>query len=61
MHIREIDTRIRPLHDVIVGIDAGLAAIHGRLDCEEGLDGISAREHAEPLFGLRFVAEESEI
>jgi hypothetical protein len=59
MHLSEIDWRIGPLHDVIVGIDAGLAAIHGRLDTEEGFDGISVREHAEPLFGLGFVAAQS--
>ena len=59
MHLREINWRIGPLHDVIVGIDAGLAAIHERLDAEEGFDGISAREHAEPLFGLGFVAAQS--
>jgi hypothetical protein len=59
MHFREIDTRIEPLHDVIVGIDAGLAAIHERLGVEAGFDGISAREHAEPLFGLGFVAAQS--
>ena len=35
MHIKDIDMRIAPLHDVIVGIDAGLAAIHERLDTEE--------------------------
>jgi hypothetical protein len=51
--------RIEPLHDVIVGIDAGLAAIYERLDAEEGFDGISAREHAEPLFGLGFVAAQT--
>ncbi len=59
MHIGEIDTRIGPLHDVIVGIDAGLAAIQQRLDSDDGFDGISAREHAEPLFGLGFVAAQS--
>jgi hypothetical protein len=59
MHIREFDWRIEPLHDVIVGIDAGLAAIHERLNAEEGFDGISGREHAEALFGLGFVAAQS--
>jgi hypothetical protein len=48
--------RIGPLHDVIVGIEAGLAAIQKRLDTEEWFDGIWAREYAEPLFGLGFVA-----
>ena len=47
MHLREIDMRIGPLHDVIVGIDAGIAAIGKRLNTEEGFDGISAQEHAE--------------
>lgn len=59
MHLREIDMRIGPLHDVIVGIDAGIAAIGKRLNTEEGFDGISAREHGEPLFGLCFVAAQS--
>ncbi|MGZ8426801.1 MAG: hypothetical protein ACXWYD_17780 [Candidatus Binatia bacterium] len=59
MHLREIDMRIGPLHDVIVGIDAGIAAIGKRLNTEEGFDGISAREHAESLFGLCFVAAQS--
>jgi hypothetical protein len=59
MHLREIDWRIEPLHDVIVGISAGLAAIQKRMDDEEGFDGISAREHAEPLFGLGFVAAQT--
>lgn len=59
MHLSEMDWRIGPLHDVIVGLDAGLAAIHDRLNTEEGFDGISAREHAEPLFGLGFVAAQS--
>jgi len=55
----EIDWRIKPLHDVIVGIDAGLAAIQERLDTEDWFDGISAREHAEPLFALGFVAAQT--
>lgn len=59
MHLREIDTRIGPLHHVIVGIDAGLSAIHELLESEEGFDGISAREHAEPLFGVGFVAAQT--
>jgi hypothetical protein len=59
MHIREIDWRIVPLYDVIIGIDAGLAAIHKRLDTEEWFDGISAREHTEPLFGLGFFAAQA--
>jgi hypothetical protein len=48
MHVSEIDWRIEPLHDVIVGIDAGLAAIGERLTNEDGFDGLFAREHAEP-------------
>jgi len=56
---REFDTRIDPLHDVIVGINAGLASIQERLDTVEWFDGIFAREHAEPLFGLGFVAAQT--
>jgi len=58
-NFREIDYRIEPLHNVIVGLDAGLAAIHKRLDTEEWFDGIWAREYAEPLFGLGFVAAQT--
>ena len=59
MHLHEFDWRIEPLHDVIVGIDAGSAAIKERLHTEKGFDGISVREHAEVLFGLGFVAGQS--
>lgn len=59
MQLREIDWRIGPLRNVIAGIDAGLAAIQERLDTEEWFDGISAREYAEPLFGLGFVAAQT--
>lgn len=59
LNFREIDGRIGPLHNVIVGIDAGLAAIQKRLDTEEWFDGIEAREYAEPLFGLGFVAAQT--
>jgi hypothetical protein len=59
MHLREMDMRIGPLHDVIVGINAGLAAIHKRLGDEEGFDGISEREHAAAFLGLAFVAAQS--
>ena len=59
MHIDEIDWRIEPLHDVVVGINAGLAAIHERLNAEEGFGGVTGREHAEPLFGIGFVAAQS--
>ena len=55
----EIDWRIELLHDVIVGINVGLAAIQERLDTEEWFDGLSARERAEPLFGLGFVAAQT--
>ena len=56
MHLREFDWRIEPLHHVIVGIGAGLAEIRGRMDDEEWFDGLHAREEAEPLLGLGFVA-----
>lgn len=59
MHFREMDTRIGPLYHVIVGIEAGLAAIHESFEAEEGFDGISAREHAESLFGVGFVAAQT--
>jgi hypothetical protein len=55
MHIREIDWRIEPLHDIIVGIDAGIAAVRERLDAEE-IDGLTALGHLEPILGLGFVA-----
>jgi hypothetical protein len=58
-HFREIDWRIELLQDVIIGINTGLAAIQERLDTEEWFDGIHAREHAEPLFGLVFVAAQT--
>ena len=56
MNIHEFDWRIDPLYAVIVGIDAGLTAISRRIDEEEGFDGLTGREHAEPLLGLGFVA-----
>ena len=55
MHIREIDWRIEPLHDIIVGVDASITAIRQRLD-ENEIDGLAARECVEPVFGLGFVA-----
>ena len=58
MDISEFDWRIEPLHNVIVGIDAGLAAIHGRL-ARRVVDGSWACEHAEPLLGLGFVAAQT--
>jgi len=57
MNLREVDWRIEPLYDVIVGIDAGLAAIQERLDTVEWFD--DATYHAETLFGLGFVAAQS--
>jgi len=59
MNLQEIDWRIGPLNDIIVGISAGLAAIQKRMNAEEGFDGLSAREHAEPLLGLCFVAAQT--
>src|SRR5574341_2153512 len=56
MNIHEFDWRIDPLYAVIVGIDAGLTSISRRIDKEEGFDGLTGREHAEPLLGLGFVA-----
>jgi len=56
MHFREMDMRIGPLDYVIVGIDAGLAAIQARMEEVEWYDGLHAREDAEPLLGLGFVA-----
>jgi hypothetical protein len=56
MNIHDFDWRIEPLHDVIVGIEGGLKSIRERLDDEEGVDGLSALERAEPLLGLGFVA-----
>ncbi len=58
-NFREIDYRIEPLRNVIVGIDAGLATIQGRLDTEEWFDGDWACEYAEPLLGLGFVAAQT--
>ena len=55
MNWHEMDFRIDPLHDVIIGIEAGLTAIQKRLEEDDG-DGIVALEHAEPLLGLGFVA-----
>jgi hypothetical protein len=60
MNIDAVDWRIEPLHDVIVGIEAGLAIVRERLE-EEGCDGISALEHAEMLLGLGFVAAQSYV
>ena len=61
MHINEIDWRIEPLHDVIVGIEAGLKSVEERLKQEEDFDGLSAREHAEMLLGLGFVAAQAYV
>jgi hypothetical protein len=59
MNIHEIDWRIDPLYDVIVGIEAGLKAVEQRLEGEEGFDGVTANEHAETLLGLGFVAAQA--
>ena len=59
MNIHAVDWRIEPLHDVIVGIEAGLAIVRERL--EGGGDGITAREHAEMLLGLGFVAAQAYV
>jgi hypothetical protein len=59
MNIHAVDWRIEPLHDVIVGIEAGLTTVRERL--EEGGDGITAREHAEMLLGLGFVAAQAYV
>src|SRR5258705_5341374 len=55
MNIGEIDWRIEPLHDIVVGIDAAIAAVRERLDAE-GIDGLTALDHLEPVLGLGFVA-----
>ena len=57
----EIDWRIGPLHDVIVGIEAGLKTIRERIDVEEGFDGLCALEYADPLLGLGFVAAQAYV
>ena len=59
MNFNEMDFRIDPLHDVIVGIEAGLTAVEQRLAAEEVFDGITANEHAESLIGLGFVAAQT--
>jgi hypothetical protein len=59
MNIHAVDWRIEPLHDVIVGIEAGLTTVRERV--EDGGDGITAREHAEMLLGLGFVAAQAYV
>ena len=59
MHLREMNMRIGPLHDVIVGIEAALTNIRERV--EEGEDGITALDHAETLLGLGFVAAQAYV
>src|SRR4051812_11974863 len=59
MNIHAVDWRIEPLHDVIVGVEAGLTIVRERL--EGGDDGITAREHAEMLLGLGFVAAQAYV
>jgi hypothetical protein len=56
MNLREVDWRIAPLHHVMVGFEAGLDAIRELSDVAEWFDASHASEHAEPLFGLGFVA-----
>jgi len=57
VNTREIDFGgIGALEHVVVGIDAGLAAIHARIGDPEWYDGDHARDDAEPLLGLGFVA-----
>ena len=53
----EIDFRIDPLRDVIVGINAGIAAIRKRVDNGGWFNGLHGLEYSEPLFGLSLVAE----
>jgi hypothetical protein len=60
MNIHEIDWRVEPLHDVIVGIEAGLATIRQRVEQEDD-DGITVLDHAEPLLGLGFVAAQAYV
>jgi hypothetical protein len=55
MHIREIDWRTEPLHDITIGIDAALAAVKERLG-GENIDGLTALCQMEPILGLGFVA-----
>ncbi len=55
MHIREFDWRIEPLHDIIIGIDAAIEAVRGRLYAAE-IDGLGALDDVEPILGLGFVA-----
>jgi hypothetical protein len=59
MDVRKIDWRIEPLYYVFVGVEAGLAAIVERMDTLKWFDGLHAREHAEPLFGVAFVAAQT--
>ena len=60
MNVHAVDWRIEPLHDVIVGIEAGLTIVRERLE-EDGGDGITALEHAETLLGLGFVAAQAYV
>jgi hypothetical protein len=59
MNIHEFDWRIEPLHDVFVGLQAGLATILGRMETEDGFDGGWALDYAEPLLGVGFVAAQA--
>ncbi len=59
MTLAEFDWRIDPLYDVVVGIDAALAAIGRRMHEDDWFDGLWAREHVEPVLGLGFVAAQT--
>jgi hypothetical protein len=56
LKLYEVDWRIDPLKHVVVGIDAGLAAIEAQIGDPEWYDGVHACDDAEPLLGLGFVA-----
>jgi hypothetical protein len=58
MNIHEVDWRIGPLHDIVQGIDAAIAAVRERIDAGE-IDGLEALNHAELILGLGFVAFQS--
>lgn len=59
MNIDEIDWRIEPLHDVVLGLDAGLEAIRKHSEREGYFDSTWELEFAEPLFGVGFVAAQT--
>jgi hypothetical protein len=55
MNIQVIDWRIKPLEQIVAGIDAAIAAVRERMD-SEGIDGLEGRDLAEFMLGLGFVA-----